>query len=57
MPIQWSATSNIRWKTAVSGEGWSSPIVFGDRVFVTMALDEGKSLHLICLDRTSSKIT
>jgi outer membrane protein assembly factor BamB len=56
VPVQWSTTSNIRWKTAIPGEGWSSPIVSGDRVFVTTALDEGKSLHLICLDRASGKI-
>jgi outer membrane protein assembly factor BamB len=56
VPTQWSATSNVRWKTAIPGEGWSSPIVSGDRVFVTTALEDGVSLHLICLDRTSGKI-
>ena len=56
VPTQWSATTNIRWKTPIPGEGWSSPIVSGDRVFVTTALDEGTSLHLICLDRTSGKV-
>ena len=56
VPTQWNASSNIRWKTPIPGEGWSSPIVWGDRVFVTTALDGGKSLHLICLDRTSGKI-
>ena len=57
IPLQWSATSNIRWKTAVPGEGWSSPIVLGDRVFVTTALEGGSSLHLLCLDRPSGKVT
>ncbi len=51
IPTQWSATSNLRWKTPIPGEGWSSPIVFGNRIFVTTATDGGKSLHLIRLDR------
>ncbi len=56
VPTQWSATSNIRWKTPIPGEGWSSPIVFGDRLFVTTALDGGSSLHMICLDRPTGKV-
>jgi len=30
VPLHWSATENIAWKTAIPGEGWSSPVVFGD---------------------------
>jgi outer membrane protein assembly factor BamB len=57
VPTKWSATENIRWKTAIPGEGWSSPIVVGDKIFVTTATDEGTSLHLICLDRKSGQTT
>ena len=35
LPETWSATDNIAWTTAIPGRGWSSPIVWGDRVFVT----------------------
>lgn len=56
VPTQWSVTSNIRWKTPIPGEGWSSPIVFGARLFVTTALEGGSSFHLICLDRRSGKV-
>jgi len=56
LPTQWSVTSNIRWKTAIAGEGWSSPIVCGDRIFVTTAVDGGSSLHLICLGRTTGRV-
>jgi outer membrane protein assembly factor BamB len=56
VPTQWSVTSNVRWKTAVPGEGWSSPIVFKDQIFVTTALDGGSSVHLICLDRPSGRV-
>lgn len=56
VPTQWSATSNVKWKTPIPGEGWSSPIVFGDNLFVTTATDGGKSLHLIRLDRKDGRI-
>jgi len=56
VPTQWSAASNVRWKTAIPGEGWSSPIVFQDQVFVTTALDGGSSLHLICLNRPTGEV-
>lgn len=35
LPETWSETENIAWKTPIAGRGWSSPIVTGDRVFVT----------------------
>lgn len=56
VPLEWSQSSNIAWKTPIPGEGWSSPIVFDDRVFVTTATDGGTSFHLLCLDRKSGAI-
>jgi outer membrane protein assembly factor BamB len=56
LPTQWSAESNIVWKTAIPGEGWSSPIVFGDRIFVSTATEEGASYHLLCLDRKTGAV-
>src|SRR5438034_4185906 len=37
LPTRWSADSGIRWKTPIPGRGHSSPIVFGDRIYVTTA--------------------
>ena len=56
VPLKWSATSNIIWKTPIPGEGWSSPIVFDDRVFVTAATEKATSFRLLCLDRSSGTI-
>lgn len=56
IPAQWSPTTDIQWKTPIAGEGWSSPIVFGDALFVTTATDGGKSLRLVRLDRKSGSI-
>lgn len=35
VPVEWNTTKNIKWKTAITGQGHSSPIVWGDRVFLT----------------------
>src|SRR5215831_7017230 len=37
LPQEWGADKNIAWKAKVPGRGWSSPIVWGDKVFVTAA--------------------
>jgi outer membrane protein assembly factor BamB len=38
-PLKWDATTNIKWKVALPGKGSSTPIVWGDRVFVTTAVE------------------
>ncbi|HTY64558.1 MAG TPA: PQQ-binding-like beta-propeller repeat protein [Acidobacteriota bacterium] len=43
LPEKWNKTENIEWAAEVPGRGWSSPIVSGDRVFVTTAVTEGAS--------------
>ena len=56
LPLRWSATDNVAWKTDLPGEGGSSPIVHGDRVFLTTAGEEGASCHVLCLDRRAGRI-
>ncbi|MBT4864898.1 MAG: PQQ-binding-like beta-propeller repeat protein [Planctomycetaceae bacterium] len=56
IPLKWSNTENIAWKTNIPGEGWSSPVVFGDRVFVTTATQDGVSCHAICIDRKTGRV-
>ncbi len=43
-PLEWSETKNIRWKVALPGKGHSTPIVWGDRVFLTAAVPFGEAL-------------
>ena len=40
LPVQWGSDKNIAWKTKLPGYGWSSPIVWGDKVFLTTAVSE-----------------
>jgi outer membrane protein assembly factor BamB len=42
LPERWSTNENVAWKTEVPGRGWSSPIVWGERVFVTTVVSEGE---------------
>ena len=41
-PIEWSNTRNIKWKVRVPGLGWSSPVVLGDRIWLTTAIEQGR---------------
>lgn len=56
LPVKWSETQNVKWKTAIPGTGWSSPVVWGDQVWMTTATDEGRSLRAVCVAKSSGKI-
>lgn len=43
LPEKWSATENVAWKTQLPGRSWSSPIVWGNRVFLTAVVNSGDS--------------
>ena len=57
LPLTWSETRNVKWKIAIPGKGWSSPAILGDRIWLTTATDDGKSLRAICVDRNTGAIT
>jgi outer membrane protein assembly factor BamB len=47
-PVKWSTASNIAWKVPLPGPGNSTPIIWGKRVFVSQASDEGRTRSLLC---------
>ncbi len=51
----WSPTSNVKWRVPVAGAGNSSPIVWGDRIFLTTAQANGARLSLIAFNRADGK--
>ncbi len=63
LPLTWSPTAHVAWKAAIAGVGWSSPVVIGDRIFLTSALPVGgvedpksdRSLHAMALDAATGK--
>jgi outer membrane protein assembly factor BamB len=56
VPVRWSQTENILWKTPLPGKGHASPIVWNDRIFTVTAIKEKQQRVLLCLDRISGKI-
>ncbi len=62
VPVRWSRTENVAWRSEIPGVGHSSPIVWGDRVFTVTAMAEGKDRGdvtdrvLLCLDRATGRI-
>ncbi|MFP6633174.1 MAG: PQQ-binding-like beta-propeller repeat protein [Planctomycetota bacterium] len=56
IPTSWSETDNIAWKTRIPGEGWSSPVISDNQIWLTSSKKKGLSLHAICVDRTSGKL-
>jgi outer membrane protein assembly factor BamB len=45
LPINWSEKANIGWKTAIPGKGWSSPVIWGDEIWMTTAVEHPRYLQ------------
>ncbi len=56
VPVKWNDSLNISWKTPIHGEGWSSPVVFGEQIWLTTANEDGKALFGVCVDFSTGKI-
>jgi outer membrane protein assembly factor BamB len=60
LPLRWSATENVAWKTAVPGNGWSSPVLAGNRLYLTSAIPKAGSdaleLSALCFDAASGTL-
>lgn len=54
-PDTWSSTENVLWKSPVPGRGNSSPVVWGDRIFMTTAYDDGARRSILCYRRSDGK--
>jgi len=56
LPIEWSETRNVRWKTPIPGRGWSSPAIADGRIWLTTAVDaDGTSLRALAFDLESGR--
>ncbi len=56
LPLHWSETQNVVWKTAIPYAGWSTPVVMNGRVWITTATLKGHDFFVICLDAESGEI-
>ena len=56
LPIKWSPIENVAWRATLPGHGQSSPVVWGQRVFITSVEGPQKeTFHILCLDLQSGK--
>jgi outer membrane protein assembly factor BamB len=56
LPLNWSESQNIVWKTAIHDRGWSSPVIYGKQIWLTTATKDGQKLYALCIDRDSGRI-
>jgi outer membrane protein assembly factor BamB len=56
LPVKWGEGENVAWKTAIHGRAWSSPVVWGEQVWVTTATEDGRELGVVCVDKGSGKV-
>ncbi|MCH7917205.1 MAG: PQQ-binding-like beta-propeller repeat protein [Planctomycetes bacterium] len=56
LPLHWSETQNIVWKTSIHDLGYSSPVVWDNQVWITTATKKGETLYAVCVDLTSGRI-
>ena len=56
VPLKWGDNENLLWKTKLPGTGNSSPVVWGDRVFLTAATADGKERYVLCVRAADGKV-
>lgn len=56
VPVTWSAEQNVKWKTPIHGRAWSSPVIWGNQIWLTTATPDAKELSALCVDANTGKI-
>lgn len=60
LPLSWSTTENVAWKQPIPGKGWSSPVIWEGRIYLTSAMpidgSKDQSLKALCLDAADGKL-
>ena len=56
LPVAWSETENVAWKTPIPERGWSSPVIWQDQVWLTTATPDGTQMFALGVDRETGRI-
>jgi len=56
LPLTWSESKNITWKTPIHGKAWSSPVIWGNQIWLTSATEDGHELYVLKVDKQSGKV-
>jgi outer membrane protein assembly factor BamB len=55
VPTIWNDSLNVVWKKGINGKGWSSPVVYGDQVWLTSATADGNQMYVVCVNSGTGK--
>jgi len=56
LPLSWSETNNIKWKTEIPNRGWSTPVIMGGQIWLTTATEDGHDYFALCVDQAKGTI-
>ena len=56
LPLNWSETENIKWKTEIHDRGWSTPVIMDGKAWLTTATEDGHDFFVLCVDTETGKI-
>jgi outer membrane protein assembly factor BamB len=56
LPLEWSESKNVKWKTEIPNLGLSSPVVMDNQVWLTTATEDGHDFYVLCVDATTGKM-
>ncbi len=56
IPTEWSERKNVVWKTPISGKAWSSPVIWGNEIWLSNATEDGKVMSVLTIDRRTGAV-
>jgi outer membrane protein assembly factor BamB len=56
LPVEWSESKGVKWKTPIHGKAWSSPVIWENQIWLTTAPPDGKQLFAVCVDADSGSV-
>lgn len=56
LPVEWGESNNVKWKTAIHGKGWSSPVVWKNQIWMTTATEDGTKMYAVGVDAENGEI-
>ncbi len=56
LPLNWTETENVVWKKEIHSRGFSSPVIWGQQIWLTTATKDGRKLFAVCVDKDTGKV-
>src|SRR2546425_1162624 len=56
LPLTFSETEHVKWRTPIHGKAWSSPVIWGSQVWVSTATEDGTELSAVCVDKETGRV-